>query len=182
MPARRSLACLAARFAAMAGLVLVGACAGGETPSGEPAFYRSLAVTGAELDAASAASMISGYRANNGLPAVAVDRELMKLADAQARAMASRDRLDHSVTRDFTARLKAAGYNARAAAENISAGYHTMAEAFSGWRESASHRQNMLLSGATRMGIAAVYAPKSKYKVFWALILAQPDERRASAQ
>jgi hypothetical protein len=36
----------------------------------------------------------------------------------------------------------------------------------------------MLLNGATRMGIAAVYAPKSKYKVFWALILAAPDEGR----
>jgi hypothetical protein len=28
------------------------------------------------------------------------------------------------------------------------------------------------------MGIAAVYSPKSKYKVFWALILAEPEERR----
>ena len=35
--------------------------------------------------------MISGYRANNSLPAVTVDAELMKLAEAQARAMASRD-------------------------------------------------------------------------------------------
>ena len=34
----------------------------------------------------------------------------------------------------------------------------------------------MLLAGATRMGIAAVYAPKSKYKVFWSLILAKPDK------
>jgi hypothetical protein len=37
----------------------------------------------------------------------------------------------------------------------------------------------MLNSGVTRMGIAAVYSPKSKYKVFWALILAAPDERRS---
>jgi hypothetical protein len=36
----------------------------------------------------------------------------------------------------------------------------------------------MLLSGATRMGIAAAYSPKSKFKVFWALILAEPDEKR----
>jgi len=28
------------------------------------------------------------------------------------------------------------------------------------------------------MGIAAVYTPKSKYKVFWSLILAAPDARR----
>jgi hypothetical protein len=39
----------------------------------------------------------------------------------------------------------------------------------------------MLLDGATRMGIAAAYSPKSKYKVFWALILATPDERRGVA-
>jgi hypothetical protein len=30
----------------------------------------------------------------------------------------------------------------------------------------------------TQMGIAAVYTPKSKYKVFWALILAKPDQRK----
>jgi uncharacterized protein YkwD len=34
----------------------------------------------------------------------------------------------------------------------------------------------MLLSGATRMGIATAYAPNSKYKVFWALVLAEPDK------
>jgi len=67
---------------------------------------------------------------------------------------------------------------AHTAAENVGAGYHTLAQAFSGWRDSPPHRANMLLKGATRMGIAAAYAPKSKYKVFWALILAEPDERR----
>jgi hypothetical protein len=35
----------------------------------------------------------------------------------------------------------------------------------------------MLRTGVTRLGIAAVYTPGSKYKVFWALILAAPDDR-----
>ena len=74
------------------------------------------------------------------------------------------------------ARLARAGQPGAEA--NLSAGYRRLAEAFSGWRDSPPHRANMLLSGATRMGIAAVYAPGSKYKVFWALILAEPDERR----
>jgi hypothetical protein len=30
------------------------------------------------------------------------------------------------------------------------------------------------------MGIAAVYSSKSKYKVFWTLILAAPDDKQAS--
>ena len=36
----------------------------------------------------------------------------------------------------------------------------------------------MLNSNVTKMGIAAVYAPQSKYKVFWSLILAKPDDKR----
>ena len=122
--------------------------------------------------------MISGYRTNNGLSSVRVDPELTKLAQAQAQAMAARDKLEHNVLRDFNARMRSSGFDSKVAAENIGAGYHTLAQAFSGWRDSPPHRANKLLSGATRMGIAAVYAPKSKFKVFWALILAEPDEKR----
>lgn len=153
------------------------ACAGTSVPTGEPSFYRNLAQSGAELDAAAAASMISGYRANNGLPAVALDPELMRLAHAQAEVMAKRDKLDHGAGKPFVQRLKASGYDAKMAAENISAGYQTLAEAFSGWRDSSPHRANMLLAGATRMGIAAVYTPASKYRVYWSLILAEPDDK-----
>jgi uncharacterized protein YkwD len=156
-------------------LVSLAACAGDYVPKSRPSFYRDLAQPGAALDAAAAAAMISGYRANNGLPQVTLDPALMELASAQAALMAKRDKLDHNADRPFTTRLKASGYDARRAAENIGAGYHTLAEAFSGWRDSTPHRANMLLAGATRMGIAAVYTPASKYKVYWTLILAEPD-------
>jgi uncharacterized protein YkwD len=157
---------------------VLAACAGEVPLSPEPSFYRSMALANAELDADAAASMISGYRKNNGLPAVALDPELMKLAEAQSRAMARSDKLDHNVIGSFQDRLRKSGYPAKTGAENIGAGYHTLAEAFSGWRDSPPHRANMLLRGATRMGIAAVYAPNSKYKVFWSLILAAPSERQ----
>jgi uncharacterized protein YkwD len=169
---------LGARLAAIAVTALLCACAERDLPAADPSFYRSLAAKDAQVDAVMAASMISGYRTNNGLSVVTVDPELMKLAEAQAQAMASRDTLSHDIARSFHERLKGGGYRARTAAENVGAGYHTLAQAFSGWRDSPPHRANMLLSGATRMGIAAAYAPKSKYKVFWALILAEPDERR----
>jgi len=159
-------------------LLALAACGTNYVPPSEPSFYRNLARPGAELDASAAASMISGYRSNNGLPAVTLDPQLMQLARAQADAMARRDKLDHDVTKPFVVRLKASGYDAKRAAENIGAGYHTLAEAFSGWRDSSPHRANMLLSGATRMGIAAVYTPTSKYKVYWSLILAEPDDHK----
>jgi uncharacterized protein YkwD len=165
-------------ISALVPLALVAGCAGDRDSGGQPSFYRNMTEEDAQLDAATAASMISGYRANNGLSAVSVDPDLMRLAQAQAQAMAARDKLDHNVARNFNDRLKAQGYRASNAAENVGAGYHTLAEAFSGWRDSPPHRANMLLAGASRMGIAAVHAPKSKYKVFWALILAVPAEPR----
>ena len=171
MPARLALALMLAA-AGLAG------CAEGVKPTGEPSFYRSLAQPDAALDANAAASMISGYRANNGLPAVTVDPQLMQLAEARARAMAARNKVDQNIGGAFRVRLKQSGYDAKTAAENVSAGYHTLAEAFSGWRDSPPHRANMLLKGATKMGIAAAFAPGSKYKVFWSLILAEPDDRR----
>ena len=36
----------------------------------------------------------------------------------------------------------------------------------------------MLNRNVTRMGIAAVYSPNSKYKVFWTLIFAAPDNEK----
>jgi uncharacterized protein YkwD len=134
-----------------------------------------MAQPNAHLDSAVAASMISGYRINNGLGTVEVDPVLTRAAEAQADAMAKRNKLDHNVVGELGQRVKRSGYNAKFAVENISAGYHTLAEAFSGWRDSPPHRDNMLRSGVTKIGIAAVYAPNTKYRVFWAMILAAPD-------
>jgi len=161
---------------ALAGLA---GCAADQAPTvSQPGFYRSLAEAGAVLDAQGAAAMISNYRQNNGLATVTLDPTLMKLAQDQAQAMAARNKIDHDVSGAFKGRMARSGFDAQVAAENISAGYHTIAEAFSGWRDSPHHRANMLLKGATHMGIAAVYAPGTKYRVFWALILATPDEKR----
>ena len=155
--------------------VALAGCASEVAPPEQPTFYRSMASPAAELDATTAASMITGYRQNNGLGAVTVDPALMQMAQAQAQAMAARDKVDGDAKAVFAKRVKAAGFDQKTAVENISAGYHTLAEAFSGWRDSPPHRANMLKVGVTRMGIAAVYQPSSKYKVFWALIFAAPE-------
>jgi uncharacterized protein YkwD len=162
--------------AAMVATLLLAGCAS-ETPVETPAMYVNMAEPGARLDPVAAASMISQYRQNNLLGAVEVDTELMRLAEAQSQAMASQNRLDHDVRAPLAKRLSSVGYPAMVAVENVSAGYHTLAEAFSGWRDSPPHRANMLKGGVTKLGIAASYAPNSKYKVFWTLILASTDRR-----
>jgi uncharacterized protein YkwD len=169
---------LATTVVVLAAATLAGCGTEPEKPAGQPSFYRSLAAHGAVVDGPTAAAMVSGFRQNNGLGPVTFDPELTRLAEAQAQAMARRDKLDQNIGGNFNDRMHKAGYDAKHAAENISAGYHTLAEAFSGWRDSPPHRANMLVRGATRMGIATVYAPGSKYKVFWSLILAAPDARR----
>jgi uncharacterized protein YkwD len=175
----RSICIAAARATSVAGALFLAACAS-EPPPSQPTFYQSMARAGAQVDAQAAASMISGFRRNNMLGEVTIDPQLMRMAEEQARAMATRDKLDHNVAGHFQERLRKSGYNARTGAENIGAGYHTLAEAFSGWRDSPQHKANMLLRDATHMGIAAVYVPNTKYKVFWALVLAAPDNRQAA--
>jgi uncharacterized protein YkwD len=164
-------------FVVVSGLaLLLFGCAGDRLPPENPAFNASMAHPGAHLDSSLAASMISAYRVNNGLGAVEIDPVLTRAAETQADAMARRNKLDHNVIGELGVRVKRSGYNAKLAVENISAGYDSLSEAFAGWRESPPHRENMLRSGVTKMGIAAVYAPNTRYKVFWAMILAAPDD------
>ncbi len=161
---------------AMIGLLALCGCAS-EAPIEQPSMYVSMADPGAKLDAQAAASMISLYRQNNGVGAVVVDPDLTRLAEQQSQAMASANKMDHDVKAPLAKRLNASGYPATLAVENVSAGYHALAEAFSGWRDSPPHRANMLKNGVTKLGIAASYAPNTKYKVFWTLILASSDPR-----
>jgi uncharacterized protein YkwD len=156
--------------------LLVAGCAA-EAPVQEPTMYANMATAGARLDPMAAATMISLYRKNNGLSTVEVDPELVRLAETQSQAMANQNKLDHDVKAPLAKRLNASGYPANVAVENVSAGYHTLAEAFSGWRDSPPHNANMLKGGVTKLGIAASYAPNTKYKVFWTLILASRDAR-----
>jgi uncharacterized protein YkwD len=175
--ASASLAMLAFA-AALAGCALAPS-ATYEAPK-QPAFYRSLVPVGAEVDGTVAAEMISGYRRNNGLNAVVIDPELTRLAKEHARAMAARNALGHDVgDGPLDTRADRGRYAFRGIAENVAGGYHTLAEAFSGWRDSPEHRKNMLMGGVTRMGIAVAQAPSSKYKVFWAMIVAEPLGRVA---
>ena len=163
-----SLACLP--FLMSLGL---GGCADAPAPVSNvtPAFYRGLDASDARIDPASARDMISIYRAGKGLPTLTIDPDLQRAAESQARAMASAGTPDGNLKGGLKARLAGANVKRDVAVENVSAGYHTMAEAFSGWRQSPPHNANMLNPKARRMGIATAYAAGSKYKVFWALVL-----------
>lgn len=158
---------------AILALVLQG-CAG--SSSNQPAFYQNLARSGGSLDAGSARDFINNYRKSNGLGPVRLNPALMSLAKGYAASLAATSRPNAPVNPDgkINGRLQAAGYQAGAVSESVTAGYHTFAEAFSGWRDSAPHRKTMLMRDAVDMGIAAHYAPNTKYRVYWVLVMARP--------
>lgn len=156
--------------------VLAGACS---APLPVPTMYSEIGVKGIRLDKAEAARLVNSYRQARGLAPLRLDSALSAVAEDHSADMARHDRLGHVVSRgSFAARLKKGRITASHAAENVGAGYRTIAQAFSGWRGSAGHNRNMLLAEARRMGIAAAYAPHSKYKVFWTLIVASDEQRR----
>ena len=142
----------------------------GFTMDGGPGFYKRLNARAEQVDAVAARDMISIYRTNNGLSALSLEPALMEAAQEQALAMARADRMSHDIGGSLQSRL----WNKlphKSATENVGAGYYTLAEAFSGWRQSRSHNENMLNGRMKRMGIAVAHAPNSKYKVYWALIM-----------
>ena len=164
---------ISARLSALALALALAGCSSspvGLNLSGEPGFYKKLNATTAKVDAAEARDMISIYRANQGLSRLSVDPALQMAAEEQVLAMARADTMSHEIGGTLMSRLDGRLEHTRAV-ENISAGYHTLAEAFSGWRDSPSHNKNMLNPDMRRMGIATAYVPESKYKVYWALIL-----------
>jgi uncharacterized protein YkwD len=137
----------------------------------------------ATVDPAAAAAMVSDFRKKSGLGAVTIDPTLAAIAARHAKAMAAADKLSHVLPGEvsFAARLSAGRYDAAYAAENVGAGYHDLNEAFAGWKASPPHRANMLNRNVDRIGIAVAYNKDSKFKDFWCLVLAKPDERKMAA-
>ncbi|MBD8891603.1 CAP domain-containing protein [Labrenzia suaedae] len=162
----------------IAGCLITAALLSGctETKPSRPSFYNSMARPDASIDQQSAASMLSLYRKNNGLGPLTPDPELTAIAKSQAVAMAKAGSVSASLGADqkLTARMASIGEPGTAAVENVSGGYRTLAEAFSGWRESPKHNAVMLDKTGTRFGLATAYSSTAKHKVFWSLIVAAP--------
>jgi uncharacterized protein YkwD len=132
-------------------------------------------VTPLAVDAGQAASLVSGFRAANGLGPVGVDSRLQQAAGARARAMGERDRMGHRVGGSLPRRLTEAGYDWGATAENLGEGYTSLPAAMQGWKDSREHRANLLNPHVTDIGVAAVSTPPgAKKRTYWALVLAAP--------
>jgi uncharacterized protein YkwD len=148
---------------ALAGALLAAGCAGPLTGTHQ--------ATLAPVDQASAQALISQHRRAHGLGALAPDPALRRMAEAQARSMASFGGISHG-PEPFSRRLTRYGGQV-GGAENVSAGYATLERVMTSWRSSHGHNQNLLLPGARRFGIALAHAPNTRYRTYWALVIAE---------
>lgn len=103
--------------------------------------------------------MINTFRQQNGgLPALTRQSQLDSAAVAHSRDMVARCFFDHVNPdgKDPGDRIAATGYQANAWAENIYKGSGNLgsaAEAFKAWEDSQGHRENMLRTNVTEIGI-----------------------------
>ncbi len=143
-------------------------------PAVTPIMYRSLASPGAAVDQDAAADLMNEHRRLKGVAPMAPDATLERIAADAARELAQRNQPDAIVAAHTRQALLAAHISTAHEAQNLSGGFYTLADAFSGWRGAPRQERTISLPGATRFGIASAYAPGSKYTVYWALVVAGP--------
>jgi len=124
------------------------------------------------LDEGAAAAAISRYRAQHGLGPVTIDASLIRAASLQAESNARAGRLSHELGGSFESRMARAGVGRTFMSENLSAGSETFDQVLARWKASPEHNGNMLMPQLRRLGIARVDAPGTRYKRFWALVMA----------
>ena len=139
---------------------------------GSPVLEADLPTLPVILDEQAAAAAISRYRAQHGLGPLTIDPRLISAASLQAQANARAGRLSHEIAGSFDSRMASAGFGKRYASENLSAGSETFEQVLARWQASPEHNRNMLMPQLRRLGIARVDAPGTRYKRFWALVMA----------
>jgi uncharacterized protein YkwD len=134
-------------------------------------FWLTLVLCGsavAQAEPRAPAEMISAYRLQNGEGQVTDDPALTRVAHEQAAAMAAKDVLDHSVLAPFGSRV--AVLKAQRAAENIAYGYDNFPKTLGMWIDSPEHRKNLLMHGASKVGVASAKNSTS-HRTYWAMVI-----------
>jgi len=107
-----------------------------------------------------------------------MDSTLNRIAREQAAAMAAKDVLDHDVLGSFSSRVAPSGSGR--AAENIAFGYDSFPKTLDQWIDSSGHRKNLLMPGASRVGVASVKSSRTG-RTYWAMVIAGEYERPKQA-
>ncbi|MDX2321500.1 MAG: CAP domain-containing protein [Moritella sp.] len=142
-------------------------------PEPSPGFKRKML-------AAVNAARVGGYTCGNSkmsaVSPVVWNVQLQQSAFAHSQNMANGDYFNHQDKQGNRVgeRTYAAGYNWRAAAENIAAGQLEADVVIKGWLGSKGHCLNIMDAEYSQMGMASFTNKNSYYKIYWTQVLASP--------
>jgi uncharacterized protein YkwD len=112
-------------------------------------------------------------KSEKDLKPLKMNPKLMEAARKHATNMAAQEKLEHILDEKTVAhRVKAEGYKYRAVGENIAMNAKTPKEVVEGWMDSEPHRENILKSQYTEIGVAVVKSEKGE--PYWVQVFAKP--------
>jgi uncharacterized protein YkwD len=122
------------------------------------------------------ADLINVERTTRGLSALAFDEKLILAARAHSQDMADKKFFSHTGSdgSDPGDRIAAQGYAWTTYGENIAAGYTTPENVVKGWMDSPGHRDNILNSDMTELGVGYIVKSGSPFTYYWTNVLAAP--------
>ncbi|MBM7716380.1 CAP domain-containing protein [Siminovitchia sp. FSL H7-0308] len=102
--------------------------------------------------------LTNAERSKNGLAPLKVDLELSKVAREKSKDMAANNYFDHNSPTHGSPfdMMKKFGISYRSAGENIAMGQRTPEEVVQAWMKSQGHRENILSSSYTHIGVGYV--------------------------
>lgn len=118
---------------------------------------------------------VNAERSEAGLDPLTVSDQIMQAAQTRAEELPtyfSHARPDG--TDCFTA-LTEAGYSYTAARENIAAGQADVASVMESWMNSSGHRENILATDVTEIGVGAVDTTGAQYENYWVQMFGSSD-------
>jgi uncharacterized protein YkwD len=125
-------------------------------------------------------TLINNARAANGLAPLTLQAPLSAAAFVHSQDMACNNFVDHTGSDGSTwnMRIKAQGYSAANARENIYVGSPdfggTPAGAFEWWMNSTIHRGNILSAESSSIGIGYAFRAGSEYGGYFTIVFARP--------
>ena len=114
--------------------------------------------------------LVNQQRSAQGLSPLSYDSELTKLAQLKAEDMAENNYFSHQSPTYGSAfdMMQSAGVSYRSAGENIARGQKTPAAVMDSWMNSLGHRENILSSSYTAIGVG--YAVDDSGRACWVQI------------
>ena len=120
----------------------------------------------------------NAYRIRNGLTPVVLNEKLSLASLVHAEDLAKHGIISHTGSdgSGHGDRVQRQGYYFSIAAENVATGQKSWDKVFKAWQDSPGHNENLLRDDVTEFGIALVYAPKTSFQTYWAMLVAAPFE------